>query len=168
MQKIARSNESALLESILVQASEDKLEIEKIKVPFTYKNNAIYLGEHKVFDIEKQDGKEFDFKPTNADYDNDQLFDHFFSIVKDLKEGTVENVEVPVTIDDIDTFRDSEVDGSGKEYTCFTAEKFKIFYSDSDIEISKLLKQDELNKINRKVDAFINKEHKPKYLGRVY
>lgn len=165
MQKIARPNESTLLESILTQASKDMLEIDKIKVPFTYKNNAIYLGEHKVFDIEKQDDKEFDFKPTNADYDNDQLFDHFFSIVKDLKEGTVEEVKVPVTIDDIETFRDSDINGSGQEYTCFTAEKFKIFYSDSDIEISKLLKQEELNKINRKVDTFINKDHKPKYLG---
>jgi hypothetical protein len=168
MQKIARPNESALLESILTQASKDNLEVENIKVPFTYKNNAIYLGDHKIFDIVKQEDKEIDFKSTNEKYDNDQLFDHFFSIIKDLKEGSVEEVEVPVTIDDIDTFLDSDVDGSGKEYTRFKAEKYKVFYSDSDIEISKLLKQQELNKIDREVDAFINKEHKPKYLGKVY
>lgn len=167
-------NQENLIEMIVKEAKwvksrrSGEIELEEVNVPFTYKNNAIFLHETKIADIKKDQEGEPEFHFTHNDFKSfggDALINYYADAAKGdlLKENQKDEIEVPVTVSDIEESSDSSIDGSGDEYSFLYAEDFKVHFNH--VDVTKLLNQKEEEKVRDLVDEHLNKDYTPKYYG---
>ena len=144
------------------------IELEEVSVPFTYKNNAIYLHDTKIADIKKDQEGEPEFHFTHNDFKSfggDALINFYEDAARkdELKENQKDEIEVPVTVSNIEVSSDSSINSSGDEYSFLYAEDYEVFFNH--IKITNLLNKKEEEKVKDFVDEHLNEDYTPKYYG---
>jgi hypothetical protein len=155
---------SKYLDKVLSESFND-IEIDDVKVPFQYKDNAIYLGKNKIIEVVLGDKPVFKFLNKQVEDDSEFVIDYFY---ESIENGEIENekiyyIDLPVRVVDIDVASDSDIDGSGYEYSFLYPDSFKVMWGG--FEISNIIGNKENNKIAETIKEELNKDYKPKYYG---
>jgi hypothetical protein len=146
----------------------DEIQIEDVEVPFKTKDMSLFLGDKKIADFERDKTVEpnvsFIVKFVNPNNSDDYVIDYFYDVKEeDLKNEREHKITTTVDVSDVETYGDSSIDGSGREWSYLAVEGFKVHWGD--IDITDLLDEKTDKRITEHVEELVNSDYKPKYLG---
>lgn len=166
-----RSDKSAFFDSILAVVDYDEEgrpswsapEVKPIKmevdVPIEQKEDGLYVSGKKVFDLKKDEAGKLDLVPVSKKLENDVVYDYFYDSLDDWKPGTDNVDDVEVTVHIGDTHSEGVNTGNPNDNESeMVADNYRVYYLDSDIDITKILDKSEIKKIEDKIWTYLNEE----------